>query len=1354
MNMRNKISAKVLTMFLAIIMIFGILPLSAFAAPAADIPAAMLDNPILRALEYTGYNVQKQKDNGTIYQSGYYGSRLLTNAPDILTAIPYSTDLSGKETVTDNSSKTGLAPDISKFERNGLCCASFVTYFLCNYLPNIEGSDTGFILDAINAVGTNSQAVSTWRSALESLTAQGSVEKVGTSADNADYARLVPGDLIIFGNSSKSNVHIAVYAGAYADRHFIIHMANDHGPEISTVEGMGHSSNGDKASYPNAFYHLPDELYMQRGSIEIYKADETGQELSGAVFTATNVDNSSLVYRIGPTNSSGYASSGKVIPFGTYKIIETVFPANYQAFDKSEWTVTLDKNTPNGTVSIHAVNKLIPGSAKIVKTSEDGKVDGVNFRIAGNGIDQTVQTKNGGQIQIDNLTPGIYTVTELTEEKYEPQETRSVTVVSGQTATVTFNNTLKRGELTVTKTAEDGLTEGAKFHLYGVSLSGLAVDEYAVVESDGKAYFKDVLIGSDYTLEEVDTDVRYVVPEKQTADIEWNIVTNKSFYNALKKWRLSVKKIDSEQKTAQGDASLAGAKFGIYHEEELIDVYETDENGMFTTEYYLCGKRWSVREISASEGYLVNVKNYPIGAEPELYTVEYNEALTIYVPETVQKGKIAVIKHCDDGETQIETPETGAEFEVYLKRSGSYEAAKESERDILVCDEFGFAESKDLPYGIYTVRQTKGWEGKELHSSFDVFINENGEIYRYIINNAVIKSRVEIVKKDIETGKILPAAGIGFKVRNTDTGEYVVQHINYPTPVDIDIYYTDSAGKLMMPEALPYGNYEIIEQNTCYGYVLDSKPVSFTVDGSKKTVTVEKYNMSQKGRITVNKSGEIFSSVIHSNGIYQPAYSLKGLAGAVYEVIAAEDIYTLDGTLRYAKGAVVAEIKTDRFGKAVTEPLYLGEFEIREKTAPYGMIVSDEVRHVELTYAGQEVEITETETAFYNERQKATVNLSKVLAQDDRFRIGMNGEILSVQFGLFAAENLTAADGSVIPADGLLEIVSCDENGNVMFRTDIPVDAKLYVKELAVDAHYILSDKKYPVEFIYAGQNTAEVEIETNNGNPIKNDLIYGTIIGFKTDRITGETVAGALFGLFGADTAELTVGNAILTAESDKNGIFIFENVPYGNWLIKELKPADGFLSNDKIYLVSVTAKEETVEIYVVNDRIPELATQATTEGKKEITASDRIVIEDIVSYTNLIPGREYTFKGVLMDKATGKPLLINGEEIRSSFTFKPEAPDGEVTLTFVFDASELKTITEIVVFECLYYDGAEIVAHADIEDDGQTVKIVPLVPEIPPTGDNANIGFWIGLAAVAAGALVSASILYIRQKKDNDDE
>lgn len=178
--------------------------------------------------------------------------------------------------------------------------------------------------------------------------------------------------------------------------------------------------------------------------------------------------------------------------------------------------------------------KVSYGSAKIVKTSEDGNVEGVSFVITGNGVNKTVVTGAGGTIQIDNLTPGVYTVTEQNYDKYEPQETRRITVISGQTATVTFNNVLKRGDLTVTKTSEDGLNEGVKFHLYGVSLSGLTVDEYAVTDSSGKAYFRDVLIGTGYTLEEVDTAIRYVISGNQTATVEWNKVANKSFINILK----------------------------------------------------------------------------------------------------------------------------------------------------------------------------------------------------------------------------------------------------------------------------------------------------------------------------------------------------------------------------------------------------------------------------------------------------------------------------------------------------------------------------------------------------------------------------------------------------------------------------------------------------------------------------------------------------------------------------------------------------------------------------------------------------------------------------------------------------
>ena len=172
------------------------------------------------------------------------------------------------------------------------------------------------------------------------------------------------------------------------------------------------------------------------------------------------------------------------------------------------------------------------------------------------------------------------------------------------------------------------------------------------------------------------------------------------------------------------------------------------------------------------------------------------------------------------------------------------------------------------------------------------------------------------------------------------------------------------------------------------------------------------------------------------------------------------------------------------------------------------------------------------------------------------------------------------------------------------------------------------------------------------------------------------------------------------------------------------------------------------------VKVKIPEIRTQATADGKKEITANSRVKIEDVVSYNNLTPGKEYTVKGVLMDKSTGEPLLVDGEEIRSSFTFKPDAPDGEITVTFVFDASGLTSAAEIVVFEGLYRDDVEIAVHADIEDEGQTVKITPPVPDVPQTGDESNLGFWIGLGAVAVGGAVASAIILIKKKKDDDDE
>ena len=838
--------------------------------------------------------------------------------------------------------------------------------------------------------------------------------------------------------------------------------------------------------------------------------------------------------------------------------------------------------------------------------------------------------------------------------------------------------------------------------------------------ADGKAYFKNILIGTGYTLEEVGTPDRYVVPEKQTAAVEWNKVTEKSFDNRLKKWNLTVTKRDSETGTSQGDASLAGAVYGIYKGDELIDRYTTDANGQFTTKYYICGDNWSLREITPSEGYLLDEAAHHIGAEAKNFTVEYS-AISDTVNETIKKGNIALIKHTDNGETQLETPEVGAEFTVYLKSAGSYDAAKKTERDYLVCDENGFAETKKLPYGIYTVHQVKGWDGRELLPDFDVYIAENGHTYRYLANNANFESYIKVVKVDAETGKAIPYAGAGFQLYRPD-GSLITQTFTYPTPTTIDTFYTNDEGYLITPESLEYGTgYSLVEVSAPYGYVLNTDPVYFDVTADNATeenavtvIKVVKENMPQKGIIKISKTGEVFASVVESDGVYQPVYSVQGLPGAVYEVIAAEDIYTLDGTLRYAKGTVVDTITTGKAGNAQSKPLYLGKFEVKEITAPFGMVLNEEIRAVELTYAGQEIEITETAASFYNERQRANLSLDKVMEQNDKFGIGMNGEITAVTFGLYAAEDLTAADGTVIPADSLLEIVSVDENGHAVFATDLPIGS-FYLKEVATDSHYILSDAQYPVVFEYAGQEVATVNVTVNDGKALNNDLIYGTIKGLKIDRETEETIAGAVFGLFHSDETEFTEETAILTSTSGEDGVFVFENIPYGDWIIVELAPAEGFLPNTEIHNVRVTADEEIIEITVVNDRIPEIGTTATTEDEKQTHPSKTVTIDDVVEYKHLIPGKEYTVKGILMDKATGKPFLVNGEQVVSEVTFVPETPSGEVIVTFVFDGADIKADTDIVVFESLYKDGIELTVHADIEDDGQTVTV--LVPEIGTT-------------------------------------
>lgn len=879
--------------------------------------------------------------------------------------------------------------------------------------------------------------------------------------------------------------------------------------------------------------------------------------------------------------------------------------------------------------------KTSSGNLKLVKTSEDGNVANIEFTIKGDGYSKTAKTNSKGEFELTDLVPGKYTVTEHTPTEYAEQKSKTVNVESGKTATVSFSN-------------------------------------------------------------------------------------------VLKKWNLTVTKTDAETKSAQGDATLAGAVYGIYNNGKLVDKYTTDKNGSFTTSYYVCGDNWTLKEIEPSEGYLLDETEYHIGAEAKKYTLE-NNSISIGVTEDILKGKIAIIKHTDDGSTKIETPEKGAEFQVYLKSSGSYTKAKESERDTLICDEYGFAETKDLPYGTYTVHQTKGWNGTEFIADFDVFISENNKTYKYLINNASLESYVKIVKVDSETGKQIPYAGAGFQIYDPND-KLVTMTYTYPEVTTIDTFYTNSDGYLITPETLPYGKgYSVVEVQAPYGYVLDSTPIYFDITAENTTeengvtiVKTEKKNTPQKGTITVEKTGEIFSNVTSSGEkeiVYQPEYSLNGLSGTVFEIYADEDITTPDGTVRVKEDTLVDTVITGTNGKATSNEFYLGKYRVVEKTAPYGFVLNKTVNHIELTYSGQNEKVTNTLTSFTNDRQKVEIDLTKVLEQNKKFNIGNNDEILNVSFGLYADEDLKALNGTAIPKDGLLEIITCDEKGKANFTTDLPIGS-YYVKEISTDSHYILSDKKYPVVFEYAGQDTATVHISVNDGEPLGNEIIYGTIKGLKIDRETEETISGALFGLFSITETEFTEETAILTSESNEEGIFTFENVPYGEYIVRELKPADGYLPNEESYQATISENEEIIEITVENDKIPELKTTAAIDGKKEVGATDVFTLEDVVEYKHLVPGKEYTVKGILMDKATGEPLLIDEKEIRSETTFTPYEPTGSVTVEFTFDARYINEETNIVVFESLYSEDKELAVHADIEDEGQTVTV-----KIPEFGTKASI-------------------------------
>ncbi len=540
-----------------------------------------------------------------------------------------------------------------------------------------------------------------------------------------------------------------------------------------------------------------------------------------------------------------------------------------------------------------------------------------------------------------------------------------------------------------------------------------------------------------------------------------------------------------------------------------------------------------------------------------------NDPIRAYFKVKTSQGNLKIVKTSEDGKVA----------NVKFKITG------DNYSDEVTTNTNGEIEIKNLKVGTYTITEIVSAE-YEAQKSQTVTV-ENGKTAIVKFKNTLKKSEIKIVKKDAETKKTIPLSGFGFKIKKSD-GSFV-------TADKKDIFYTDNTGTILLPIKLTYGKYQLVEVSAGTGYILDSTPIDFEVNGENKTIELVKYNKAQKATITVTKTGDIFSSVKETNEtstenalkVYQPVYNNSTLSGAEFKITAGEDIKTPDGTVRYKKGETVDTITTDDKGNAVSKQLYLGKYYVTETKAVSGYVLNREAYPVTLKYAGQNVEVTNSSITINNKRQKAEITLTKVFEVNEKLGIGEKGEIKKVSFALYANEEIKASDGTIIPKDGLIEIVSVSENGKATFTTDIPF-GKYYVQEFTTDKHYVLDDTKYEFEFSFVDENTSVQKIEINNGKAIVNKPLTGGLEITKKDVSTGELLPNAGFRIKDKN------GNIVVEGYTDEKGVAKF-TLGYGKYTYEEFDAPDGYIIDTTPLEFEITENGKIVKAEMTNKKQPE---------------------------------------------------------------------------------------------------------------------------------------------------------------------
>ena len=517
------------------------------------------------------------------------------------------------------------------------------------------------------------------------------------------------------------------------------------------------------------------------------------------------------------------------------------------------------------------------------------------------------------------------------------------------------------------------------------------------------------------------------------------------------------------------------------------------------------------------------------------------------------------------------------------------------------------------------------------------------------VPNTHQKGKLFVYKQDGDTKRAL--AGAEFEVKAAE--DFYFGKTKIHSKGDLICKMTSGAdGWANSGKAVMYvgAKYTLTEIKAVEGYVLkkDSKTFEFSFAGNEAEyakLNVDFDNTTQQGTITVHKTGEIFQSVATSvmtvNGndysVYAPGFAAGSLKGAVFEIKAVDDIVTADGTVRVKAGEVVDTITTDKNGNAVTKLLYLGKYEVTEIKATPGYVINRTPQKVELTYAGQEIEIRDTvKTSFTNKYQGVSIHLTKYMEHDEQYGVGDDSAAKNVVFGLYAEENIQAADGTSIPANGLVSVIGIGEDMTAKFTDKLPF-GKYYVQEISTDEKYVISGEKHIVTFEYAGQDAKTVNID---GGKFDNELKRGSVIGIKVDK-HDKPLANAVFGIFKADCKSFAAKNAIATALSDENGYFRIENIPYGSYIVTEIEAPKGYVFSDKKYDVVIDEDGDKIEIRAENDEIKLHISKRDVYGnelsgaKMQLISADGSIFEEWVSdskehIVTKLPAGRYTLHEV----------------------------------------------------------------------------------------------------------------------------